>query len=77
MDTDNKIVREVYSIVSGNFLTSCIPIEYFDWTEEDQDKFLEDNTWEPFEYWSLHDVWDLIDSGARETYKWYCKEGNC
>lgn len=68
MDTNNKQVREIYILASSNFLTDKIPEDYFDMTEEDQNQFLEDHTWQPFEYWDVKDVWDEINSAARGIY---------
>lgn len=49
---------------SGNYLTESIPDDWEEMTEEDQDIFLEEHSWEPLQYYSTIQVWDMITSAA-------------
>ena len=49
---------------SGNFLSNTIPNNWFDLSEKEQEKFLKDNAWEPFEGYSIDFLWEHIESTA-------------
>ena len=47
---------------SGFYLTDNIPDEYYtEWDEDEQDEFIQDNLWAPFEYWRTKDVLEQIE----------------
>ena len=47
---------------SGFYLTDNIPDEYYtEWDEDEQDQFIQDNLWEPFQFWRTKDVLEQID----------------
>ena len=50
---------------SGFYLSDNIPDEYYtEWDEDEQDEFIQNNLWEPFEYWRTKDVLEQIHSLA-------------
>jgi len=53
---------ECFQWASGFYCTNNLPDEWFNWDDEKQDEWLEDNKWEPFEYYSPKDVWAEIAS---------------
>ena len=58
---------KIFARLSGHFLCQHLPDDWADWPEEKLDKFFEDNTWEPLEYWPVNDVYELIDSLTRDV----------
>lgn len=48
--------------LSGHFLSEHLPDDFFTYDEDDQMTLIEDYHWQPFEYHSAGDVYDLIDS---------------
>ena len=53
-------------MASGHFLTAHFPHNILDWEYEKQEKFFEDNAWEPFEYYPSKDIWHNIEGLANE-----------
>jgi len=51
----------VFSVMSGNFLTSHLPHDWTEWDGDKLEKFFEEHAWEPLEYWDWNDVYELID----------------
>jgi len=50
---------------SGFYLSDNIPDEYYtEWDDDEQDEFIQNNLWEPFQYWSTNDVLEQIESLA-------------
>jgi len=49
---------------SGHFLCEHFPEDFINWEEEQVDKFILDNVWQPFEGYSAEDVWENIDNLA-------------
>ena len=52
---------EIFARMSANFLANPLPSDWDTWEEEKLENFINDNHWEPFEYWDVHDVYELID----------------
>lgn len=52
---------EIFARMSANFLATPLPSDWDTWNEEKLYNFLSDNHWEPFEYWNVNDVYELID----------------
>ena len=59
--------QQIFARMSGHFLCQHLPDDWADWPEEKLDKFFEDNAWEPFEYWDVHDMYELIDCLTRDV----------
>lgn len=57
---------QAYVRASKFYLTKELPENILDLPSEEQDEFVEDHKWESFEYWSVHDVWELIEDLADE-----------
>tara|TARA_B100000287_G_scaffold323293_1_gene307302 strand:+ start:1291 stop:1644 length:354 start_codon:yes stop_codon:yes gene_type:complete len=47
---------QCFQWASGFYCTKHVPDEWFNWDDEKQDEWLEDNKWEPFEYYSPKDL---------------------
>jgi len=45
---------------SGHYLTENFPEEFTEWEEDEIDGFIEDNIWQPFQYYSPSYVWEQI-----------------
>tara|TARA_R100001480_G_scaffold16802_2_gene25620 strand:- start:9 stop:425 length:417 start_codon:yes stop_codon:yes gene_type:complete len=52
---------EIFARMSANFLATPLPSDWDTWNEEKLDTFISDNHWQPFEYWDVKDVYELID----------------
>ena len=46
--------------LSGHLLAENLPDNWHELSEEEVDKFIEENLWEPFEGWSAVDMWNLL-----------------
>jgi len=46
---------------SGHYLTECFPEEYITWDQSKVYKWIETCKWEPFEYHSVEDIYELIE----------------
>ena len=52
----------IFSVVTlVLFIATPLPSDWDTWEEEKLDNFISDNYWEPFEYWDVNDVYELID----------------
>ena len=61
----NGIKNEIFA--SGFYLCNSISIEWYDLKEDEQDAFLEENAWEPFEGWLASDIWFEIQALAESV----------
>tara|TARA_R100000544_G_C2210405_1_gene51605 strand:- start:452 stop:682 length:231 start_codon:yes stop_codon:yes gene_type:complete len=59
---------------SGTYLCEYIPVEFFDWEEDKQDKFLTDNAHESVECASASFIWEQIDNLAWSVRENFVKE---
>ena len=66
--------EESLIMASGEFLCEHIPVEFFDWEEDKQDKFLEDKVHEECRYINAKDIWKLIDNLAWSVRDSFVKE---
>ena len=53
---------DYYRIASEFFLCNPLPQDYAEMDEDDFNAFLEENAWQPFEYWSADDMNEIIES---------------
>ena len=60
--TREEQFNKLFIRLSGHFLAEHLPDNFFEMTEEEQMLTIVDQQWEPFEYHSAEDVYDLIDS---------------
>ena len=64
----NKELKfRILQLCSGHYLSANIPNNWYDLTEEEQNKFLTDNVWEPFETYDVEFVWRCITSATKAT----------
>jgi hypothetical protein len=57
---------------SGFFLTDNLDEEVLTGDEEDLEEFIRNNLWEPFEYWSVDNVYEQIESLANSALSKFC-----
>ena len=64
----SKLITENEALIwaSGHFLCEHFPEDFINWEEEQVDRFILDNVWQPFEGYSAEDVWEIIDSLASD-----------
>ena len=69
-ETDPKRVKDkLFCSMSAHFLTEELPVEAIDWEQEQIEEWIEENKWEPLEYWDAHMVMELIESAAWHGYR--------
>jgi len=61
--------NKLFIRLSGHFLSEHVPSDFFTYDDEDQMAIIEDHVWQPFEYHSAGDVYDLIDSLVYDVQK--------
>ncbi len=64
---NNELKFRLLQLCSGHYLSANIPNNWYDLTEAQQNKFLEENNWEPFEDYDVEYVWSCIESAAKVT----------
>ena len=68
-DQDPKRVKDtLFCSMSAHFLTNELPVEAIDWEHEKIEEWVEENRWEPFEYWDLHDYIELIEAASYHAW---------
>lgn len=68
-DQDPKRVQDLlFCSMSAHFLTNELPVEAIDWEHEKIEKWVDENRWEPFEYWDTHDIIELIESASYHAW---------
>jgi hypothetical protein len=58
---------EIFACMSAHFLANRLPNDWDTWNEEKLDQFFSDNHWEPFEYWDVNDIYEIIDGVTVEV----------
>tara|TARA_Y100000289_G_C3866268_1_gene121124 strand:+ start:363 stop:584 length:222 start_codon:yes stop_codon:yes gene_type:complete len=56
--------EKVWDRMSGHYLCDTIPENWYSLSEEEQDEWMVDNAWEPFEYWSASRLFEQIDAAT-------------
>ena len=59
--------EKIFARLSGHFLCQHLPDDWADWPDEKLDQFFSDNHWEPFEYWDVDDIYEIIDGVTIEV----------
>jgi hypothetical protein len=59
-----KGTKESIIDASSDYLTDYLPDNYDTWTKEKLYKYLENNSWEPFENYSGEEIWEWIEDKA-------------
>ena len=50
---------------SGHYLTEHFPSDEFkEWGNDEIEEWIDEHRWEPFEYYSTRDIYEMIDSLA-------------
>lgn len=57
---------QAYITASKFYLSEPLPEDFDELDEQDVMDFIRDNTWEPFEEWEPHGIWELIEDLASE-----------
>ena len=52
---------KIFQEISGNYLSNSIPDNWKKLTEEKQNKFIEQNTWQPLEHYEIDSILTMID----------------
>jgi hypothetical protein len=71
-DFDNdpsRIKDKLFVSMSGNFLTNALPVEAIDWDTDRVEAWIDENRWEPIEYWDAHLVVETIADAADHAYR--------
>ena len=68
--TNKKLHRKLFTLHSGNFTTSNVPLDFLNWNEKDQFQWLRNHKWEPFEDWNVKDIFNLIDCAVEAHEEW-------
>ncbi|MEM8718997.1 MAG: hypothetical protein AAGE84_06765 [Cyanobacteria bacterium P01_G01_bin.39] len=66
---NSKLYFKCLQLASGHYLSANLPSNWYDWTEDQQNEFLIENNWEPFENYDPEYVWGCIESAAKVTYE--------
>jgi len=65
MDKDVLGLKAI-RVASGFFLCKMLPDEWVNYTDEQLDKFLEENVWEPLEGYSACFILEQIENAAND-----------
>ena len=65
----DRLKDKLFVQMSENYLTNTFPVEAVDWEQEQLEQWIEENKWEPLEYWDAHMVMELIESAAWHGYR--------
>lgn len=64
---NSKLYFKCLQLVSGHYPSANLSSNWYDLNEEQQNKFLSENNWEPFEDYDMEYVWSCIESAAKVT----------
>jgi hypothetical protein len=67
MNNSNEPSFDILQLASGHYLTTTIPDNWLDLSEEAQNQFILDNTWQPFESYDANFIWSHIEAAATST----------
>jgi len=56
--------KEIYQTASGSYLTECVPYNFLDLEDWEQDEFIQDHQWEVVENYGCCEVAGWIASSA-------------
>ena len=60
-DKQISLDEKCLNIAAGTFLCE-LPASWSDLDDQEQDEFVADNLWEPFQYWETKDMWEHISN---------------
>lgn len=64
---DEQLRFKILQLCSGHYLSANIPDDWYDLTKEEQNQFLRDNNWQPFDHYDSDYVGNCISSAATAT----------
>lgn len=64
---DEQLKFKILQLCSGHYLCANIPDDWYELTEEEQNQFLQDNNWQPFDRYDPDYVGNCIESAATAT----------
>lgn len=64
---NDKLKFDILQLASKYYLTKQIPDNWYNLNEEEQNKYLSENVWQPFEYHNPDYIWDRIENAASAT----------
>ena len=64
---NNELYFKCLQLASGPYLSANLPNNWYDLTEKQQNEFLNENNWEPFEDYDPEYVMGCIESAAKVT----------
>ena len=64
---NDELKFKILQLTSGHYLSATIPNNWYDLTEDQQNEFLTENNWKPFEDYDPEFVWGCIESAAKVT----------
>jgi hypothetical protein len=62
--TKYEIQKAAFIAASNIFLTESVPTNWEDMEEEEQNNFIKENAWQPFENYLAADIWTLISDAS-------------
>lgn len=66
---------EIFQALSGNFICETIPDNWQELDEDEQDKFVQENVWQPLEYCDSSRILELIDDSTSAMIKLLKEKG--
>ena len=64
---NDKLYFKCLQLCSGHYLSANIPNNWYNLTENQQNEFINENNWEPFEDYDVEYIWSCIESAAKVT----------
>ena len=64
---NDKLEFRILQLASGHYLSANLPNDWESFTEDQQNEFLSENVWQPFEDYDIEYVWSCIESAAQAT----------
>lgn len=64
---NSNLYFQCLQLCSGHYLCATIPDNWYDLTSEQQNEFLVENNFEPFENYDIDYVWQCIENAATVT----------
>ena len=66
---NNNLYFQCLQLASGHYLSANLPNNWYDLTKDQQNEFLIENNWEPFENYDPEYVRGCIESAAKVTHE--------
>lgn len=73
---NDNLYLQCLQLCSGHFLCANYPNNWEDLTEKEQEEFVLDNVWQPFENYDANYVMSCIDNAAQVTQQFIEDQNN-